>query len=223
MASQKVPLYSLNDLKNSTDDALAPYLTSLPSPYKFKQDHTFTNIRLALGYTAVLIAGVTFYADWKLGWEATKSGTAGAVGAYFFLNALLTYWIMGVEEGRVFVGRREGGQKLTLKSSVQKHKPVYKLKVRYEAPSGKKWQDSEIEAPFTTWFSQDGYLQQPALKEWLASKIEVLGHAEGDKPKQVESIASSKDFEMSGGLQEGSDDASPAQGKATKRRTKRKG
>lgn len=105
------------DLKNNTDDALGPYLTSLPSPYTFKQDHTLTNVRLALGYTAVVIAGVTFYADWKLGWEATKTGTAIAVAVYFILNGLLTYWIWGVEEGRVFVGTREGGQKVNLKDA----------------------------------------------------------------------------------------------------------
>jgi len=84
----------------------------LHSPYTFKQNHAHTNTRLALGYTAVVIAGVTFYADWKLGWEATKAGTAVAVAAYWLLNTALTYWIWGVEKGQVFIGTREGGQKV---------------------------------------------------------------------------------------------------------------
>ncbi|EXJ77966.1 hypothetical protein A1O3_09125 [Capronia epimyces CBS 606.96] len=180
---QKVSLYSANDLKNATDDALTPYLTSLPKPYTFQQQHSTTNVRLALGYTAVIIAGVLFYADYKLGWNATKAYTGPACLAYFALNGALTYWIWAVEAGVVFVGTREGGQKLTLKSSTRKYDPTYKLKVTYEAPSGKKWEDKEIEGSFTQWFNTYGYLQKKDLQAWLANNIEVLGLAENEKEK----------------------------------------
>ena len=120
MSSQKIAVYSLSgtlppfnilpshtnpnihlpDLKNTTDDALPNYLTSL----KFTQSHLLTDVRLALGYTAVTIAGATFYADWKLGWEATKYWTFWAVLVYFLLNGILTVWIWGVEKGTVFRG-----------------------------------------------------------------------------------------------------------------------
>lgn len=109
------------DLKNATDDAIAPYLTSLPKPYKFTQDHYTTNVKLALGYSAVIIAGVLFYADWKLGWDATKAYTAPACVAYFVLNGVLTYWMWAVEAGTVFAGTREGGQK------VQRHPEFLQL------------------------------------------------------------------------------------------------
>ena len=101
-------LYTINvftDLKNTTDDALPNYLTSL----KFKQTHLLTDIRLALGYTAVVIAAITFYADYKLGWDATKQGTFYAVIAYFILNGALTFWIWGVEKGKVFAGEGKNG------------------------------------------------------------------------------------------------------------------
>ncbi|KIX01345.1 uncharacterized protein Z518_09070 [Rhinocladiella mackenziei CBS 650.93] len=175
---QKVSLYSANDLKNATDDALAPYLTTLPKPYTFTQQHYLTNIRLALGYTAVIIAGGLFYADYKLGWDATKAYTAPACVAYFILNGALTFWTWAVEGGTIFVGIREGGQKLTIKSSMQKYKPTYKLKVTYEAPSGIKWEDKEFEGAFTQWFNTQGYLQTKELRAWLAQNIEVLGLAE---------------------------------------------
>lgn len=92
------------DLKNTTDDALPNYLTSL----KFKQSHTLADTRLFLGYSAVAIAGVTFYADYKLGWDATKFWTLWAVIAYFILNGALTYWIWGVEKGTIFMGQFNG-------------------------------------------------------------------------------------------------------------------
>jgi Microsomal signal peptidase 25 kDa subunit (SPC25) len=129
--AQKVPLYSINgerlhhrtsfqrliswiDLKNATDDALAPYLTTLPSPYTFRQSHYYANIRLLVGYSAVAIAAATFYLDWKLGWDATKNYTAGACLLYFTLNGFLTLWIWRSEAGRVFVGLRDGQQKVGL-------------------------------------------------------------------------------------------------------------
>ncbi|KIV91816.1 hypothetical protein PV10_06313, partial [Exophiala mesophila] len=177
---QKVALYATNDLKNATDDAVAPFLTSLPKPYTFTQQHKTTNIRLALGYTAVAIAGALFYADYKLGWDATKPYTAPACIAYFLLNSALTYWIWAVEAGTIFVGTREGGQKLTIKSSAKKHSSIYKLKITYEAPSGKKWEDKEVSTSFTEWFSIQGYLQKKEFQAWLTKNIDVLKVAQSE-------------------------------------------
>lgn len=104
MADSRVSPYSLNDLKNTTDDALGNYLRGL----SFKQDNSKLDVRLALGYVAVVIAGATFAADYKLGWEATKYWTAAAVAAYAVLNTGLTYWMYMVEKGLVFEGDRSG-------------------------------------------------------------------------------------------------------------------
>jgi hypothetical protein len=104
MAESKISPYSLNDLKNTTDDALGNYLRGL----SFKQDNTKLDVRLALGYVSVIIAGVIFYADWKLGWEATKGWTAVAVAAYAVLNGSFTYWMWAVEKGLVFEGSKNG-------------------------------------------------------------------------------------------------------------------
>lgn len=91
------------DLKNTTDDALPNYLTSL----KFKQSHLLTDVRLTLGYSAVVIAAITFGLDYKLGWDKTKDLTLYAVVAYFILNGALTYWIWGVEKGKIFTGEND--------------------------------------------------------------------------------------------------------------------
>ena len=98
-------LISQTDLKNTTDDALPNYLTSL----KFKQSHLLTDVRLSLGYTAVVIAAITFGLDYKLGWDKTKDLTLWAVVLYFIVNGALTYWIWGVEKGKIFTGENEHG------------------------------------------------------------------------------------------------------------------
>jgi len=88
-----------------------PYLCTLPQPYTFSQDHTKSNVRFLLGYSAVAIAAFTFYADRKLGWEATTSPwVIAAVSSYFILNTVLTYWIWAVEAGEVFRGKRKSGE-----------------------------------------------------------------------------------------------------------------
>ena len=105
MAFRLGTILTLTDLKNTTDDALSNYLTSL----KFKQSHFLTDVRLALGYSAVLIAAITFYADYRLGWDKTKEWTLWAVLGYFTLNGALTFWIWGVEKGKIFNGEFNDG------------------------------------------------------------------------------------------------------------------
>lgn len=104
MAETRISPYSLNDLKNTTDDALANYLRGL----HFHQDNTKLDVRLAIGYASVVIAAATFVADYKLGWEATKGWTAVAVVAYALLNGAFTYWTWAVEKGCVFDGVKDG-------------------------------------------------------------------------------------------------------------------
>ena len=52
----------------------------------------------------MVVAAITFYADYMLGWDETKYWTFWAVLFYFSLNGALTFWIWGVEKGKVFDG-----------------------------------------------------------------------------------------------------------------------
>lgn len=69
---------------------------------------------------------------------------------------------------------------LSLTSHTKKNIPIYTLTIRYEAPqTHKRFIDDEvISAPFTEWFNTHGYLDRPALRRWLAGKIEVVGLAD---------------------------------------------
>ncbi|RAL03574.1 signal peptidase complex subunit 2 [Aspergillus ibericus CBS 121593] len=188
---QKVPVYSANDLKSTTDDALAPYLGYLPQPYTFAQDHTKTNVHLFLGYTAVAIAGFSFYAERKLQWESTHSPwIIAAVVTYFTLNSLLTYWVWAVEAGEVFRGKRKSGETISIRSSVKKHTSLYKLQIQYKSAQGKVLQEKEIETSFTKWFAADGTFHPEPLRNWLASEIEVLRLAAKETEKKTGGVAS---------------------------------
>ncbi|CZT16781.1 related to signal peptidase 18 KD subunit [Ramularia collo-cygni] len=166
MSEGRISPYSLNDLKNTTDDALGNYLRGL----NFKQDNSKLDVRLALGYVAVVIAGATFAADYKLGWEATRVWTAVAVAVYVVLNSALTYWMYFVEKGLVFEGERNGHK-------TKKHDPTYYLEVSVTNPGStpSTWQ---IKAPFTTWFTSDGFFVSQPFQKWLATTVEVIGDAD---------------------------------------------
>lgn len=157
------------------------------------------DVRLGLGYSAVAISGVTFYADYKLGWDATKSWTLWAVIAYFILNGALTYWIWGIEKGTVFTGQINNSLvrlnctpvisafvhrplQISMASSVSKHKPIYSLKVHCGRP-GRDIENLDLSAPFTRWFDSDGYFVPAPFQRWLASEIPLVGEAD---PRKVD-------------------------------------
>ncbi|KAI4139118.1 MAG: hypothetical protein LQ340_008022, partial [Diploschistes diacapsis] len=159
-------------LKNTTDDALPNFLNSL----RFGQSHVFTDVRLILGYSAVAIAAATFYIDYKYGWEDTKVLTCWAVLAYFILNSALTLWIWGIEKRTIYRGSKDDVV-ISLASTVNKHSPIYMLKVQHikkTADHGTLWV-KEIEAPFTKWFTADGQFVPKPFQRWLLDEIPVIG------------------------------------------------
>ncbi|TKA31743.1 hypothetical protein B0A50_01821 [Salinomyces thailandicus] len=220
MSTPRISPHSLPDLKSTTDDALTNYLLSL----NFTPIHTKLDTRLALGYTSVIIAAITFAADYKLGWEATKTWTAVAVVAYGALNAALTYWMWAVEKGVVFEGQREG-VKISLASSTKKHTPVYYLAVTVTdaAETVSKPVVKRLEAPFTSFFTADGFFVAKPFQQWLAGSVKSIGNV--DVKNAVREAVVGAEGDVNGlGVAEADEGESSgvASGKASKR-GKRKG
>ena len=67
-----------------------------------------SDIRLAIGFSACAIAAGAFYYDFQVGFEASKTVMLYAVISYYVLNTLLTFWILWVETGAVYIGERNG-------------------------------------------------------------------------------------------------------------------
>lgn len=166
------------DLKNTSDDAIPNYLNSL----KFKQIHTLTDTRLALGYSAFAIAAACFAWDYKLGFESTKYLTAGAVVLYMVLNAALTYWITFVEKGVVYEGVAPSGDKISIATSTKKNVPIYNVKVTITPKKGGKSHTLEFQRPFTEWFDSVGHFIAPPFQTIFASSVPIIATAD---PKRV--------------------------------------
>lgn len=93
-------------MKNNSDDAIANYLNSIG----FKQKHTLSDTRLALGYGAFIIAVACFAWDYQFGFESTKLYTTIAVAAYTILQGILAFWISNVEDGTIYQGQAPSGE-----------------------------------------------------------------------------------------------------------------
>ncbi|KAH7263171.1 microsomal signal peptidase 25 kDa subunit-domain-containing protein [Fusarium tricinctum] len=176
-AAEKISVYNLADLKNTSDDAIPNYLNSL----KFRQSHTLTDVRLALGYTAFGIAAACFLWDYKLGFESTKYYTAAAVTLYTLINTALTLWIMFREKGVIYEGTSPSGEKISISSSTKKNVPIYNLAVTVIDKSSKS-SVHKISKPFTGWFDETGQFVAIPFQELLANSVPVIGKRD---PKRV--------------------------------------
>ncbi|TID16446.1 Pre-mRNA-splicing factor ATP-dependent RNA helicase [Venturia nashicola] len=201
MSQGKIAVYSVPDLKNTTDDALPNYLTSL----KFTPNYQIQDVKLALGYTAVVISAALFYADWKLGWDQTKPYTLPAVVVYFILNGLFTYWIFYVEKGAIFVGEK-GDTKITIATHAKKFDPTYQVTVTtVSKKSPSKTSTLKISAPFSRWFTSDGLFTVKPFQQFLASSVPEIGKADpnnvveeiGRGSEAVKPLATSRSVQIS--------------------------
>ncbi|KAK3311229.1 microsomal signal peptidase 25 kDa subunit-domain-containing protein [Chaetomium strumarium] len=170
VSQEKITVYNLADLKNTSDDAIPNYLNSL----KFRQSHRLTDVRLALGYSAFALAAACFGWDFKFGFESTKYYTAAAVAAYTLLNGALTLWMLYVERGTVYVGTAPSGETLRISTSTKKNVPTYFVTVEVQEKDGKK-EVLKISRAFTEWFDAAGHFVAAPFQTLLASSLPVVG------------------------------------------------
>ncbi|KAK1764571.1 putative signal peptidase [Phialemonium atrogriseum] len=183
-SQEKIAVYNLADLKNTSDDAIPNYLNSL----KFKQSHHLTDVRLALGYTAFAISAACFMWDYKFGFESTKHYSAVAVTLYTILNGALTFWIWAKEKGIVYVGTAPSGETISIATSTKKNTPVYNLSITIQPPSKsanrQQSQTITLARPFADWFDSAGRFIAPPFQAVLATAIPAVGRLD---PKRVAS------------------------------------
>lgn len=170
VSAEKITLYNLADLKNTSDDALPNYLNSLG----LKQSHTLTDVRLALGYSAFLVAAACFLWDYKLGFESTKYYTAGAVAVYSLLNTALTLWIWLKEKAIVYVGTAPKGETITIATHTKKNVPIYNLAITITPKAGSAT-TINLSRSFTEWFDAAGRFVATPFQTMLASTVPVIG------------------------------------------------
>ncbi|KAH6630826.1 microsomal signal peptidase 25 kDa subunit-domain-containing protein [Chaetomium sp. MPI-SDFR-AT-0129] len=174
MAAEKITVYNLADLKNTTDDAIPNYLNSIG----FTQSHTLTDVRLALGYSAFALAAACFAWDYHFGFESTKYLTAAAVALYTLLNGALTLWVLYAERGTVYVGTsRATGETVRIGTETKKNVPEYFVTVEVTSKDGKK-AELKFARSFTEWFDVTGRFVAAPFQTMLVSSVPVIAKAD---------------------------------------------
>ncbi|KAF8741806.1 Microsomal signal peptidase 25 kDa subunit (SPC25), partial [Rhizoctonia solani] len=185
----KVNNSSLTELKLACDDALRRHLSR---PDQFKAQHTHTDVRLGLGYASVAIAAVTGLYSWKKDFEESKPMVWVGVILYMLLTGAQTLYAYFVERDTVFVGKRKtvnkrieterltiGAKTLPSNKKNVSTGPRYVLTASYvhTANGGKsliRKAKQTTEATFTTWFDEEGRMDEVAFGEWLSGFVEKL-------------------------------------------------
>lgn len=186
ISNEKISLYSLAELKNTSDDAIPAYLNSL----KFKQAHTIADTNLLIGYASLLVAAATFYWDYKFGFESTKIYTAFAVVLYAILSIILSLYSKYVEKGTIYVGTNSQGDEIRIASKVKEYNPVYYLEITTKLRSrpGEKPKILRVEKPFFHWFDETGHFVVLPFQQMLIKCVPMIRAADVLRKNKIEKL-----------------------------------
>jgi signal peptidase complex subunit 2 len=114
---------------------------------------------------------------------------------------------------------------ISITSKTNKHEPTYYLTVT--SPSTPGSSSREIQAPFTTWFTADGFFVAKPFQQWLASSIGAIGdvdtkHAMRDQRDELAAPTSEVEVIEQAGNGTAETTGTESKGKSSKR-SKRKG
>lgn len=142
----------------------------------YTQNNELTDTRLAIGYAAVAVAGLTAAYDYYVGFFEAFNWTALGLVLYLVLNLAYVFWIWKYEAGTIYAGTRQttkGGQeKIVVKSSVpDKYTPLYKLAISNTENS--KTTSAKAEAKFMEWFGINGLIVFTKFEDWVKDAVSV--------------------------------------------------
>jgi len=184
-----------SDLKNACDDALKRFLSH---PELFRQNHIHTDVRLALGWSSVLVAFGTGLYGWKIDFERSKPVVWAGVILYVVLSVVQTLYAYFIERDIVFLGKRKTFDKrivterITITSQAVLHSlkpsspelcPSYNFTISYlrSASGGKsllaKGKTSKTR-PCNELFDEDGMLDISVFETWVGQAVEDVMNGE---------------------------------------------
>lgn len=188
----KVNNASTTEMKHACDDALKRFLSR---PELFKQIYTHTDVRLALGWASVLVAGGTGLYGWKIEFEKSKPVVWAGLLLYIFLTVVQTLYSYFIEGDIAFVGKRKTFDKrivterITIESTTKPSKPdsppAYSLNLSYvRSTSGGKSLlgkgRTSTQRGYNTFFDENGVLDHEKFERWVGDTVGKLMDGQTD-------------------------------------------
>lgn len=123
------------------------------------------DIKLALGYLTVLIAGGLFYLDKNMSFKDSFGLTVAAVVAYFAISAVMLVLNRKTKNVK-YMGSKQK-QKIQIAGWTEKYDPVYNITITV---------DGEVVAsekfPFGKFFDSTGYYNRDAFAKLLTEALD---------------------------------------------------
>ncbi|KDE07283.1 hypothetical protein MVLG_02503 [Microbotryum lychnidis-dioicae p1A1 Lamole] len=99
----KVNKASLTELKLAVDDLVKEFFSR---PSHFTPSHIHEDVRLILGWSAVIVSAITGYYGYVVEFHQSKFGSTIGVIVYSILNTLYWLYVTYVEKQTIFQGKR---------------------------------------------------------------------------------------------------------------------
>ena len=162
--SKPINVYSIPELRQTLDEALAPTFKRLD----VEEIHGLTDCKLAIGYSIALVAAGSFLIDKKLDHNDTLLYQKILFGAYLVLSLMFWYVTKYVQKNTVFEGKTKSNDIITVKTKLENNVPIYKMTLSVN--------DTEVktELPVNEVFNKAGYLQSNLFYEWLGEQFNIL-------------------------------------------------
>ncbi|CAX41954.1 signal peptidase complex subunit, putative [Candida dubliniensis CD36] len=160
---KKTNLNSVNDLRQTTDDNLGLVFQQLG----YNESFTLIDLKLGLGLSTVVIAGLLFLVDKKYTWKDSYNITVIACVLYGIISGIL-YLINHFNKNVKYIGYDNKGNKLAIATSSNKLDPIYNVTITLN--------DRSVHAAlsFNKFFDVVGFFNRDAFTELVENELNKL-------------------------------------------------
>lgn len=162
--SKPINIYSTPDLRQTLDEALPTMFSRLG----YTQSFRLIDMKLAIGYSIAVVAGVSFILDKKMKFDEALTYQKLLVIAYMILSTVFWYFTKHIEKGVTFSGS-SGKDNITVVTKMKKYSSLYEVAIKDK--SGK---TVNVELPVNKVFNAHGFLQHDLLFEWYKQQMKLL-------------------------------------------------
>lgn len=139
---------SSKDIKNVSDD----HLKSLFKEKGYIIDNSYADVRLAIGFASVAVAGLVALGEYKLGYDRIKNEITLGVIFFAILQAAFLFWSSRIEKNAVYIGKHEKtGHKAIVRTSIEKYGVKYSATITITDKKGSVLSETNVEGKANDW------------------------------------------------------------------------
>lgn len=161
--SKPINVYAVPEIRKVLEEEIP----SIFSKLGYKQSFTLIDSKLALGYSIIGVAAISFLIDKKMDWANSVEYQKALVGGYMVLCVVYWYFCKFIERGITYEGTNKSG-KIQIKTKFEKYNPSIKVSIYKEHKS------INTELAATSIFTEAGYLQRDLLFEWFKKEVKTF-------------------------------------------------